>query len=1226
MLYLHFAPSLDLLVPELLAGMRKSWKDPFAPPTVIVPNPALGTWLKLRLADCPGSDDRGKPLAFGCTANLEMQTLERFLWRSLRPADDMRLLDVAALRQVIGALLNEKLLAADTYSSIRQYLAGPGGSIDPVKRVQLASKIAREFLEYEYNRPSVWDDRSGGWRRRGIDASWLEKKRPDIFRDISGTMEADEKWQRDLYCRVNECFNTGALDSREVFVSLPRLYRMRREAAAHSMTPWNAASGAIFLFGVSKVSHFHRNTLVEISQMPGVDMHVLLTNPCAEFWEDVDTWRNRKYPRKWSHKDTSRTAGITSRKPADYDKSELPGFGRDPGLLELWGSAGKENIYLWCPEAEWNFEYTCPHWVESDDPPEDLLHALQFALLRRQTALPPHGSLPKRPGGGKWGDDGSLQVLAAPDPARETEELREQILDLVQKKKINKLNEIAVYLPDPAAYLPHIERVFGAFPPSDPAYIPYNVLGAPGSDSVFAQAAGVFLDIIEGGFDRSGFFSLLRNPIVLKTRAVSPESIAVWEQWAGELGVFRGYNKEHRVEMGDAGLAATDAHTFELGIARLLIGGLAAGPVKLRYQLTSDNPDRDAPVPPYRDFACSDPASIEQFCGLAELLRNDTHEVETALREKGISDAVSTLLDKAEVWLRDIPDDSGHRGASEGRVRREFLDALPDICLQSDRAGRRDLSLKEFMALVRQCLPEELPAYSRAWTGGITFAPLRPAMVIPHKVIFVMGLDAAVFPGSSDKPGWTLLSDRRIIGDGDQVRENRFAFLDLLHAARERLVLSYRARDMQKEEERQPSSVILELESYCKSQGLNEVRNSGERCTIRHEIPWVVREEGPDRRIWDPSEVRLQHLIKCRRALHRYGTGGAPPADRPVLRVNAAMLGKFFANPFEYHLSKTLGIELDEQPGTMGAVDEPLESGAMEMSAIQKAVWKEVLFRVFPEKKQDGETDREKLTNEAASAAGRLYERHAACGKSPEAQLCSMEKQALVQWAKECAEKTLKLTDQFNDHALRENVDFSLGRPDAAGELQVKLGKEGSCNVECRHRLVLFPRNTGGAVGIIAIKKEGKAADNPELWLAGVLQWMAEKKSGKNGLKIVLVQLARGDGAKKAVGFTAAAMKGELEKGRDINAWLGDLLNLMIRHQCTDHLPLVTVQKIFNDNWDNITAEALEEDLESDWGAYRCYLEAFKLTEVRIPQVGDQELRTQAKARFAPMLERWVHE
>ena len=156
MLHLHFAPSSDVLLPTLLASMQKVWKDPFAPPTVIVPSPAVGKWLQLRLADCPAeSEDR--PLALGCIANLEMQTLERFLWKALRPSENMQRLDVAVVQQVICALLNDKLLENPHYEAIRAYLKNPDNAIDPVKKVQLSSKIARQFQEYEFNRPSVWD-------------------------------------------------------------------------------------------------------------------------------------------------------------------------------------------------------------------------------------------------------------------------------------------------------------------------------------------------------------------------------------------------------------------------------------------------------------------------------------------------------------------------------------------------------------------------------------------------------------------------------------------------------------------------------------------------------------------------------------------------------------------------------------------------------------------------------------------------------------------------------------------------------------------------------------------------------------------------------------------------------------------------------------------------------------------------------------------------------------
>jgi len=107
MLNLQFAPSSDLLLPLLVNRFRSAWKekDPFQPPTIIVPSPAVGTWLRMQLA----REKDGNGRAFHCIANLELPTLERYLWRALKPDDGMRLLDVNHLQQVIGALLDKEL-------------------------------------------------------------------------------------------------------------------------------------------------------------------------------------------------------------------------------------------------------------------------------------------------------------------------------------------------------------------------------------------------------------------------------------------------------------------------------------------------------------------------------------------------------------------------------------------------------------------------------------------------------------------------------------------------------------------------------------------------------------------------------------------------------------------------------------------------------------------------------------------------------------------------------------------------------------------------------------------------------------------------------------------------------------------------------------------------------------------------------------------------------------
>jgi exonuclease V gamma subunit len=1229
MLNLHFAPSATLLIPHLLEKVRPVWKDPFHPPTLIVPSPAVGKWLKLRLADY--TPDLGVPCSgFGCTANLEMLTLERFLWKALQPDETMQRLDAAVMRQVVCALLNTSLLEESEFESVRAYLRKQDGTIDPVKRVQLTSTIARQFQEYEFNRPSVWDEENHRWRLDGMDAQWLNNK------TCCGDDAENEAWQKNLYCKAHACLEQAGGSDNAAYISLPHLYRLRRKEGRGNGTQWTVPPGHIFLFGVSKVSHFHRTTLVEISQMTGIDMHVFLTNPCAEFWEDVDTRRNRsRLRRAWKNDSGKEDAGITSRSQGDYDKEDLKDIAqlpRDHALLELWGNAGKANIFLWCAQAQWNFEYYSPGWVEEEGTPDALLKVLQYSLLRCQNELK----------GGLRGD-GSLQVLSCPDPAREVEELREQILDIVENNTVKTLNEIVVYLPDPGAYVSHIHRVFGAFSRNDPAFIPYSVLGAPGSDSLFAQGMHTLLEIIEGRFDRAHVFALLRNPIVQSTRNILPDNVVIWEGWAEDLGIFRGFNKKHREEMGDKGQAVTDAHTFEFGIGRLLIGNLAAGPVDMRYQLLAGNNETEVlPVPVFRDFDTSDTGSVETFCSLSEDLYNDA---ERLTAQKSLSGSVEIMTGLVWSWFGTIPDEKTGTMAAEGRVRTEFLEALPAIKLQLDLAKRKDCTeLKEFLALVRECLPEELPAGSKAWTSGITFAPLRPAMIVPHKVIFALGLDATTFPGTNEKPGWDLLSRKRIVGDSDSVRDNRFAFLELLHAAQERLILSFRGRNMQTEEELQPSSVVLELESYLKNQGLKIKTDTSneERCLIRRDIPWIVRESleeiektGRSHGTWDPAELRLARIANepgARKATFRYGSAGGTPGNdtKESFRTSLYDLRKFFANPLEYHLSKTLSIEIDEQPATMGATDEPLQSGNLEMSGLQKTIWTEVLLRVFPGDNKDACTDIGKLAEEAEKNAAKAHREYVVRGKSPEAQFCIMEKQYLIAWARDCAEATLGLLQKFSDHKLMQNVDLSLKRPGCSGELKIDMGKGRECSIECRHGLALVPRSGIGETGIIVIKNEGEAKENPDLWLTGVIQWLADKKNNSRQ-DIALIQLNRGNG-KKNVGSSLAGMKKQCDGGQNIELWLGGLIRLMLIERSCDHLPFAIVRELCEISDDRIldlkklTRDNIEEQLSREHSPYHCYLEAFTLVDARIPDITDEDLQKRAQDRFAPMLEEWLHE
>lgn len=1224
MLHLHFAPSLDLILPRLHKYLRDVWTDPFDAPDVIVPSPALGKWLRMRLAD-GGAGESPVDNPFGCVANLPLPTLERSLWEMLAPDPDMVQLGLGLMQQIVCALLTDDCIVKPGFGPVKAYLSTLSG-IDSLKRIQLAARVAHQFLEYEYNRPSVWNN--GMWVSHGIDASWLQRRsyfHPEL---------EDERWQSELYRNVNEYLENGVANPGggvRHYLSLPRLYRLRREHGLAGGHPWLVGARTLFLVGATKVSHFHRNMLVEISQMKGVELHVFLTNPCAEFWEDVDTRRSRALRRSWRFDSDRDKAGIAPRTPGDYNKAELNQIAALPAdhpLLELWGSAGKENIFLWCQQAQWNFDYVSPPSAESDTPPATLLGAVQRSLLRRE-------SLPLRPDT-VAPSEASLQILACPDRGREIEEIREQILDMVLAGVIDNLNEVVVYLPDPCAYEAYIQRVFGRFAPWEPDYIPTCLLGTPGKESVYAQGITCLLELARNHFDRAHVFELLRNPIVQSTRRLSADMVAVWEQWAEALGIFRGYNRKHRALMGDTGAALTGEHTFELGMMRMLIAELAAGPVELDESKTF--------VIPYRDFETSDRDTLETFCRTVDALHDDLARLRDAL-EKSLAAALEVMDDCAAAWMGRITENVLAESAAEANVQRSFLAALPLILLQDTVAGRHDVPPDEFFALVGGCLPNELPAHAQAWTGGVTFAPLRPSMIVPHTVIFAAGLDSGAFPGTSDRPAWELLSNKRIVGDTDKVRDNRFAFLELIHAARARLVLSFRSLDMQKEEELQPSSVILELEAHLRAQGL-VVRdtNGAEQCSVRREIPWLVHESlqslvraGRKHATWDNTATALAAIARMPRVRHRHDLEAAPVSavkNAPALRTSLYDLRKFFANPLEYHLVRTLGIELDDEPGTLSAVDEPLDSGMLALSELQKQIWIEMLGMAFPAEAEHEIIRADRLREIASEWAERLYAAHRGTGWAPEAQMADVERCWLVAWARNCVGPVLELRSAYTNHCFVENCDLSLRREGFDSELSITLANGEPCSITCHHGAALLARRCSGQdsheAAFIGFKREGKVKENSDLFLSAALQVIYGADSGVRP-RLSLIQINRGDGNGKKCGCESVVLSSVYGseagdgKVRELAVWLSGIVDEMLVQRCSDHLPFAVVQKLWKNGWGSIDVERIQEELENPRGAYHCYVPAFDLTGARIPAVDNAALRARIEARFAPMLEGWLY-
>lgn len=976
-LHLRFSNRHEPLVRELSRALDACWTDFAQPPPVVVPSPAVAKWLKLRLCEKRG------PLV-----GLQTPTLEGFLWKALEPDPELRILRVDALQQALVPLLDEKRLERPEYAPVKAYLC-PAGRIDARRRCQLAHEVARLFLEYEYNRPSVW--KNGAWGVRGIDQAWPERS----YFGQAATESVTEAWQRDLHGAVFAAH--GPLADANL-LGLPRLHRIRREAG------WAPSGGAVMVFGVEKVSHFHRNLLLELSEAR--DIHLFLPNPCAEFWEDVDTSRRN---RRKTSKAPPRFA------PSDYQSTGLSvvhypdlEHEKDPFLLRRWGGASRESLVLWSQAADYDFEFPVEPAVAPDAAPT-VLGALQQSLLRRHPG-PVREPLELDDGrilSGSLPADRSVVLLECPERGREMEAVRDQIFDWLSEDPSRTASDAVVLMADPSRHRAAIHRVFGAHAPGEPANLPWVVLGESSGESRWARAVRSLLALARGQADRPSVFAILRNPLVQERLRTDAATVARWESWAQMSGMIRGWDAEHRLELGDAPEAALDTHTFKAGWLRLQLSPLAAGVFAVGQRTAPGLAER---VPTVRDFD-SDAAEVDAFGAVLERLFHDARAFAKSCRFLSPSELGKRFAAWIDAWV-------GFGDDAEARVRRELLEGLEHLGLQ-EKAGRTEIDLEELEETVVSLLSGELPGSARAFAGALTFAPLKSGHVLPHGLVVLAGFDADAFPGDGLRTRLDLLAQGKLVGDADPVADNRALFLQAVVSAKSRLVVAWRGRDIQRDEQLEPSSVVQELE---------EALRSVSDGKFRHKVRLLARDAtltgedraGDDFCSWDPCD-RVDPEVPRREPWVR----PAEPSDGAV-RIAVSEVKSFLTDPFLHHARRVMGWRDEESPDTLDAGHEVLEA-----SQLDDAIWKSELFpRVARLVWDDRINDVEKAVREFAGS--RAWDM-----SFPEAALAKLALDALVAWAESTAGKLVDLREARPGSVLLCGTDLSLGDPSRPAALEL---------------------------------------------------------------------------------------------------------------------------------------------------------------------------------------------
>lgn len=726
-------------------------------PLTIVPNQNLMKWLQLTLA--------AKRSVF---MNVDFQYLEAGLWQLLSRIDprtdppEMMTGSHARmflLRDLMGLKEGDPSLGA-----LNRYLLDPANRKGPdyaVKLWQLTERMVQLFEAYQFHRADMivqWLD--GEYRAEGM-----------------------EGCQQALYRMMRESRDRYAQAVQQRLLSLG-------EYADEVLAQGGRDSGTsrpkkfVHLFGLSQVSPFHLKLIGRLKELYAVRIYSL--NPCREFWEDIRTPQERK----WIQRRAVKQLKITQEERSIGEILEA----EDNELLSMWGKPGREHIRLLCELTDYDFN-AC---FSKADSPSSVLQAVQRYILTLSTDKDPAKRLSQ---------DQSLQIMACPGIYREVETVYNSILYHLKADPQLQLTDIAVFVSDMSTYKPAIDSVFNR----RPRRVLYNLVDSRADiESVYGQAVTGILDLTAGRFSRKEVFDLLLNPCFMDRWKIRFEDVSIWAEWTDDLNIFHSFDPSHRAKKG---YPPCDAYTWKQGLQRLRLSRILAPP--------EEGSSHEVPNPgfrsfhgrvPFQDVHTGNTDLVETFSLVIERLYRCVTEL-AGLRVPGGEWAERFL--KVCDELLTVPEDL--RG--ESAVQKSLAEALGDLKifdeLQKEGPKGSGSRLELNIEMMREFITSSLGAISGGYgdylTDGVTISALQPMRPIPFRIVYVLGMQEGAFPGRADASSLDLRLRKRRIGDVSLPERNRYLFLEMLLSVRDKLYISYVARDLQKDRVIQPCSVVNQL-------------------------------------------------------------------------------------------------------------------------------------------------------------------------------------------------------------------------------------------------------------------------------------------------------------------------------------------------------------------------------------------------------------------------------
>ncbi|KVR85339.1 exodeoxyribonuclease V subunit gamma [Burkholderia vietnamiensis] len=619
---------------------------------------------------------------------------------------------------------------------------------------------------------------------------------------------------------------------------------------------------SVCVFALPTMPPLHVALLRELSRW--IDVRIYALNPCREFWFDIVTA---------AHAEALDAAGRL-----DYQEVGHP-------LLAEWGRQTQAQLHMLHELTESAASGDASRFVENAAP--SWLARVQNAIL----GLQPEAELGDAPA------ERGIEVHVCHSLARQLEVLHDRLLAWFDADATLQPSDVLVAVADLAAAGPLIDAVFGTAG-AGAARVPYRITGLPPSQAnPVARVLLEWLALPDRQVGAPELVEWLRVDAVAARYGIDAAALETVQTWLAAAGARRGLSP---AASDDAAVPAP-RHTFADALARLFLG----------YAM----PEGAAPIGAWLPIEAATGSEAELLGRLARFtddLDGFAQRLAGALTPRAWSELFADTL--ARFF------DSGAAYADALAGVRDALDAM----LAAMTEGAPDEALPA--AVVRAGLAAALddPARGGVPWGGVTFSSLTSLRGLPYRVICLLGMDDGVLPSLARADEFDLMAVLPKLGDRQRRDDERNLFLDLLLAARDRLLIAYTGRSIRDNAPLPPAALVDELLDHLAlvtagADAAPDAVDAARRAfVVEHPLQPFAAEyfrPGSELASYDAERATLASLLAAeaaRDASREQPFFAQPLAAEPVEPVAFGEFERFWRHPARALLRARLGIVLSD--------------------------------------------------------------------------------------------------------------------------------------------------------------------------------------------------------------------------------------------------------------------------------------------------------------------------